>query len=81
MILYCHITQALHKLQDELQVCTEELRREQENANKLLNEKLFLEQRISKLEEKKVEEVINETEVVWVFSFGKECSLLFFVHR
>ncbi|KAK2657716.1 hypothetical protein Ddye_010768 [Dipteronia dyeriana] len=53
------ISQALHKLQDELKICKEELHTERENTKKLLNEKVLLEQRISRLEKKKAEEVEN----------------------
>ncbi|XP_044470312.1 kinesin-like protein KIN-14E isoform X1 [Mangifera indica] len=49
--------QALHKLQDELKICNEQLHAEQENAKKLLNDKIILEQRVLKLEKKKAEEM------------------------
>ncbi|KAI9165050.1 hypothetical protein LWI28_006622 [Acer negundo] len=45
--------------QDELKICKEELHTERENTKKLLNEKVLLEQRISRLEKKKAEEVEN----------------------
>ncbi|TXG59215.1 hypothetical protein EZV62_013788 [Acer yangbiense] len=45
--------------QDELKICKEELHTERENTKKLLHEKVLLEQRISRLEKKKAEEVEN----------------------
>ncbi|KAL5752236.1 hypothetical protein ACOSP7_022423 [Xanthoceras sorbifolium] len=53
------ITRALHKLQDDLKICNEELHTERENRKELLNEKVLLEQRIFRLEKKKAEEVEN----------------------
>ncbi|KAJ4713994.1 Kinesin-like calmodulin-binding protein [Melia azedarach] len=49
--------QELHELQHELKLCNEELQAEKENANKLLNEKALLEQKVSRLEKKKAEEI------------------------
>ncbi|GAY59462.1 hypothetical protein CUMW_194580, partial [Citrus unshiu] len=58
--------QTLHELQRELKICNEELHAEKENVKKFLNEKVLLEQKISKLE-KKTEEVI-----LLMLKFGSE---------
>lgn len=58
--------QTLHELQRELKICNEELHAEKENVKKFLNEKVLLEQKISKLE-KKTEEVIS-----LMLKFGSE---------
>ncbi|GAV64881.1 Kinesin domain-containing protein/FERM_M domain-containing protein/MyTH4 domain-containing protein/FERM_N domain-containing protein [Cephalotus follicularis] len=52
--------QVLQKLQDELKLRNAELHAAQEIANKILNEKASLEQRISRLEKKKAEVEILE---------------------
>ncbi|CAH1448059.1 unnamed protein product [Lactuca virosa] len=48
---------ALQKIQDELRTCNSELHATEENKKKLLNEKMILEERISRLEKKKVDEI------------------------
>ncbi|KAM7252506.1 hypothetical protein ACFE04_024389 [Oxalis oulophora] len=50
-------SQPIQKLQEELKVRNDELLSAQEKAKKLMNENLLLEQRISRLEKKKDEEV------------------------
>ncbi|KAK1259808.1 hypothetical protein QJS04_geneDACA001425 [Acorus gramineus] len=45
------------KVQEELKRCTEELRMAEESTKKLANEKLLLEQRIARLERKKIDEI------------------------
>lgn len=50
--------QELKKLQDELNLRNKELHVAEQNVKRLANEKVFLEQKISKLE-KKVEEVAS----------------------
>ncbi|KAH9710447.1 kinesin-like protein KIN-14E [Citrus sinensis] len=52
--------QTLHELQRELKICNEELHAEKENVKKFLNEKVLLEQKISKLEKKTEEMEILE---------------------
>ncbi|XP_024036088.1 kinesin-like protein KIN-14E isoform X2 [Citrus clementina] len=52
--------QTLHELQCELKICNEELHAEKENVKKFLNEKVLLEQKISKLEKKTEEMEILE---------------------
>ncbi|GLT39386.1 hypothetical protein SLA2020_135790 [Shorea laevis] len=49
--------QALQKVQEELKLRTGELRAAEEKAKRLINEKVILEERISTLEKKKINEV------------------------
>lgn len=49
--------QALQKLQDELKVRSQELSEAEETMNKLVSEKLLLEQRITRLEKQKINEL------------------------
>ena len=65
--------------QDELKICKEELHTERDNTKKLLHEKVLLEQRISRLEKKKAEEVLFEVYLVFVADKGIDshsCVLL-----
>ncbi|XP_058069512.1 kinesin-like protein KIN-14I isoform X2 [Magnolia sinica] len=62
---------ALNKLQEELKARTEELHATEETSKGLANEKLLLEQRISRLEKKKTEEL-----GVLERNFEKECKEL-----
>lgn len=57
MIILDWITQVLHKLQDELKLRNEELRAAEERMQRLGNEKILLEQKISRFA-RKVEEVV-----------------------
>lgn len=52
--------QTLYELQHELKICNEELHAEKENVKKFLNEKVLLEQKISKLKKKTEEMEILE---------------------
>ncbi|KAI3798704.1 hypothetical protein L1987_33982 [Smallanthus sonchifolius] len=49
--------QVLHKIQDELRTRSSELHAAEESKKKLYNEKILLEERISRLEKKKVDEI------------------------
>ncbi|XWS42262.1 hypothetical protein CRYUN_Cryun17cG0152800 [Craigia yunnanensis] len=51
------VNESLQKLQDELKLRTEELHMAEEKTKRLTNEKVILEQRITRLERKKDEEV------------------------
>lgn len=54
--------QAFYKLQDELKLRSEELHGAEETINRLRDEKLLLEQRVSGLEKKKADEVTTSTQ-------------------
>lgn len=49
----------LQRIQDDLKVRSAELHAAEEAAKRLVNEKLLMEQRISRLEKNKTEEVIT----------------------
>ncbi|GLT82481.1 hypothetical protein SLE2022_008470 [Rubroshorea leprosula] len=63
--------QALHKVQEELKLRTEELHAAEEKAKRLITEKLMLEERISRLEKTKA----NEVEILEK-NFEQECKAL-----
>jgi hypothetical protein len=59
----------LKKIQDELRIRSSELHAAEETKKKLYNEKMLLEERISRLEKKKVDEVIIEAVFFYLKAF------------
>lgn len=55
----------LNKIQDELNTRNLELQTAEETKRKLLSEKLSLEERISRLERKKIDEVLIMIAYLW----------------
>lgn len=52
------LIQALQKLEEEFKLCSDKLRDKEEALNRVLNEKILLEQKISRLEKKNSDEVM-----------------------